>query len=735
MTLPTAIMLALALQTPQEAAVAAPLEAQPAVADSVPVPDDSYADSAALALMAATRGYAEATKSDIEAYRLMSRYALSIGLNTGRRDRLLYKREMAWRVSWRRDVEWRVDVLGSRELLPLVRRSPSSGDVDAEIGTLDPDFFIGNRGQWVLRLPTAGDDSNSLHHPLAPGSESHYRFATGDTTRIQLPGSPTVTLVELRVLPRYPSARLLSGSFWFDAASAAPVRAAFRLASPARFELDATTRTFLPTVGDATFDIDYLSLEYSLWENRWWLPKLISLQGRGRIGGVDVPLLVEQTFEEIELFASAEEWTPLPPPDTLQFRRHLRDEEMEEDTAEDAAPEEGAKDDRTGDDAGSLERQIYVVRSDSTLVSSPLLAGSGADITSILSDQELSRIRETLAASTLPLGFAQSEVGWTLFDPGLLRYNRVEGLALGSSLAARYGPYSLDAAVRLGVAGPTPSAELGLRQVGRMGDREVRVYSRIQPFTPRDRPLALGNSVGTLLFGRDEGDYFRASGIAASIMQRLSRWNRSELVLSLFAEHQDALERNTSWSIRGRDRLRPNPAADRASQIGFDAFLETRTGVQVDHFRGGISARLRGESGSFSFARGSIESNIGFPLPGPLLGSIEGAVGHIVGSAPLQSIWYLGGPSTVRGFDPEDRISGKTFWRSRGEIATAQPGMRGILFVDAGWAGNALTLTSPQLVSVGAGVSAIDGILRADLARAVRGGSGWGLQLYLDAPL
>lgn len=736
MTLSATMLLALALQTPAVGQTPSSRPESLAPTDSTPLPTDSYADPDAAVLMARTRSYAESTKSGIESYRMLSRYAVSVGLSTGQRDRLLYKREVAWRISWRRNEEWRVDVLGSRELLPLVRNEPSAegfNDGD-EIGTLDPDFILGNRGQWVLRLPTAGSESNDLQHPLAPGSERHYRFATGDTTRIAFPGSESVTLIELRVTPRRASSRLLNGSYWLDATSGAPVRAAFRLASPARIEMEVSARRLLPWVADAFFDVDYLTLEYALWQGRWWLPRLLSVQGHGHFGGVDIPLLVEQTFEEVELFADDDAWSPLPPPDTLRWRKASAEEAHGEGPVEGTNADVPASAGSTTN-ADSLVREIYVLRDDTALVNSPYLPASAFNIESSLTNLDLARIRAALESSIPTMAVAEPEVAWSPVDPGLLRYNRVEGLSIGSSLIARYGQYALDAAVRLGLSGPTPSAEIGWLRTDRRGDRSLRAYSRIEAFSPRDRPLASGNSVGALLFGRDEGDYFRATGLSASIRRRFSRWNRGAIELTAFAEHQTTLERNTGRSLRGGDSFRANPVADRASQLGLEVALETRTGVDADNFRGGITARVGGEVGDFVFARGSLESYAAFPLPGPFVGSFEGAVGQILGEPSVQSIWQVGGSSTVRGFDPDERISGNTFWRSRGEIATERPSLRGLVFVDAGRAANDFTTAGPQLISAGVGVSAMDGLLRADIARALRGGSGWGVQLYLDAPL
>lgn len=427
MTLAAALLLALTLQTPGERAGDSP--ERPTPTDTVPLPTDSYADSAAATLMARTRSYADSTKSGIEAYRMQSRYSASVGLSTGRRDRLLYKREVAWNVSWRRDVEWRVDILGSREVLPLVRNDPSVGDLDDEIDTLDPEFIIGNRGQWILRLPANGD-SNNLLHPLADESERHYKFATGDTTRIQFPDGASVTLIEMKVIPRRSSSRLLSGSYWFDAASGAPVRAAFRLASPARIDMDidGSASWLLPDFSKASFDLDYLTLEYALWQGRWWLPRLLSLQGRGSFGGVALPLLIEQTFEDIELFAEDDPWSPLPPPDTTILRPALQDQQEDDDdastddaelpVAEDAGEDRSARTPEAADTVAGLPKEIWVLRTDSALVSSPLLPASAFEIGSALSNLDMDRVRAALEGSIPPDVLAKPEIAWSPFDPG-----------------------------------------------------------------------------------------------------------------------------------------------------------------------------------------------------------------------------------------------------------------------------------------------------------------------------
>jgi hypothetical protein len=80
--------------------------------------------------------------------------------------------------------------------------------------------------------------------------------------------------------------------------------------------------------------------------------------------------------------------------------------------------------------------------------------------------------------------------------------------------------------------------------------------------------------------------------------------------------------------------------------------------------------------------------------------------------------------------------SGDAFWRARVEVATRIPAARLALFGDVGRAAprERLALARP-LLGVGLGASFLDGLVRLDLARAVRSPTGWRLDLYMDGAL
>ena len=123
-------------------------------------------------------------------------------------------------------------------------------------------------------------------------------------------------------------------------------------------------------------------------------------------------------------------------------------------------------------------------------------------------------------------------------------------------------------------------------------------------------------------------------------------------------------------------------------------------------------------------------------MPFRLVGSLQGSAGTSAGTVPVQGLWYLGGAGSVRGY-PGATAAGESFWRARAELATPGPAVRLAIFSDARWAGRRSEWTSadPSLLSAGVGASFLAGLIRVDLARALRGRSGWRMELYLDAAL
>ena len=171
-------------------------------------------------------------------------------------------------------------------------------------------------------------DMASIVAPLDPGAERFYRYRSGDTLSVTLPGGEVVRTVVVEAMPRYRSIRFMASLIWIEPETHGVARVAFRPAKP--IDREATFRlrdadgwnagvdfdfseggaggewvdgergrgdsSAVPSAGRAEvggepgglgrlvnwafnsalprFELAASSIvvEYSLWGNRWWLP-------------------------------------------------------------------------------------------------------------------------------------------------------------------------------------------------------------------------------------------------------------------------------------------------------------------------------------------------------------------------------------------------------------------------------------------------------------------------------
>ncbi|HET6763598.1 MAG TPA: hypothetical protein VFH27_07990, partial [Longimicrobiaceae bacterium] len=174
----------------------------PATAEQIA---SAYRDPHAREVIARARAARLAQDSTLASYdaRSTRRISAGMGLREGARSRLLYRSENAWHVRWQRGVGARVDVLGARELVPMVsRRAKASDDLsDASIP-----YFPGREGLLFFSGVQKVNDTTDVYliHPLDANAEAGYRFSSGDSTVIRLPDGTRVRLVEVRVEARRP---------------------------------------------------------------------------------------------------------------------------------------------------------------------------------------------------------------------------------------------------------------------------------------------------------------------------------------------------------------------------------------------------------------------------------------------------------------------------------------------------------------------------------------------------
>jgi hypothetical protein len=748
-------------------AVAAPAIAQepaPRV-DSVPtaaltVPPDAYEDPAAAEIVARARAHKAGEDSSLLGYRAMVTQRVGVGIRALRRDRILYHHELVARVEWHRGDTARVQVLGARAGVPIVS---SDGQVPEDLRDLFADLAFDPDAD-LLRFggPARGDSvrHEGLLHPLAPGAESSYRYRSGDTTVIRFPDGRSITVVELVVIPRRAEFRLVAGSFWFDTRSYGLVRAVFRLARP--FDLardgdpgddDDVPAVFRPVRAD----IRFVTIEYGLEGFRWWLPHLVAFEGFAQAGSlIGIPVRFDRRYTEYQVDGggglpparpvsvpqrSAEELAAArEAQQRREARRHVR-VRAEVKLGGDSARADTAR----GDSARSRFPVVVIAPPDTAALADspylpPALFEPGAALVSEADLREMGRSLGILSA--VPSPGATGSFRWAPRDPTLLRYNRVEGLSFGARYDVDFGALALDASARVGWADLVPNAELGVTRATTGSRQRLAVYSRLASADPSARPFGIGNSLEALLFGRDDGDYFRAHGLEATLAPAMARpqWFH----VRVYAELQRAAEKGTDASLRrlweSGHRFRPMVTARRADQVG--AALTFRGQYGADPARLVLAGELsaQGELGDARFAKGAVTARAAFPLPLGVAGALEMASGSSVGSVTPQALWYLGGPGTLRGYAGAAAV-GDAFWRARVDLAPRGTAARLVLFGDAGWAGSRADFAAhapwrgKPLLAWGIGTSFLDGLIRLDVARGLRAPAGWRVDLYWDGTL
>lgn len=732
---------------------------------------NAYANEATRELVRLARERRDLADASITHYNTVAKERISMGLRTARRDRLFFRRETASRIDWQRGGPIRIDVLGAREVVPAVTPKVQ---VPNDLGSFLPRLaFDPMDSQSILSF-----DTTSLRHPIADGGEAHYRYERGDSTTINL-GDRIIRLIELKVTPRRRDVHLITGSFWIDSQTHSVVQTTFRLAKDFDLEEDGDPddrddmRSVPGFLKPIRAELEYITLEYGLIDLRWWMPRLLAGEGVLQMGSIRTPLHYERLYEDYHVrgdtapllvdraIARADMdsiYQPCRPrssmnvrvsidaeaSDTARVRR--REERAREREAERAAAiQEALKTDtaraRRMVEADECAKRYTVNVPDNrdTLLVSDLFAGSIYGPSEVLTTEaELTKLSEQLKRiADPPWQIKPPSFNWGLGGAGLARYNKVEALSLGARTDFDFGRLDLDVTGRIGIADLEPNGELGINRETRSMRLRAAGYRRLDVMDPPSGGHSLSASLSALLLGRDEHDYFRALG--AELTGRPSETSAQWYTWRIYAERQRAAQVETDFSLRNAlnnaHEFTPNRAADRADQFGAALTLRAFGGQNPASFRWNGEFTVDGGGGDYEFGRASAAVLLGFPMPFNLTGAIELAGGSSTGNVPLQNQFFLGGARTIRGY-AIGTTAGNAYWRARTEIGTAFPLARLAVFSDFGWAGNRDDISDrPSLLSAGVGASLLDGLIRLDLARALRGQRDWRLHMSIDGAM
>jgi hypothetical protein len=298
--------------------------------------------------------------------------------------------------------------------------------------------------------------------------------------------------------------------------------------------------------------------------------------------------------------------------------------------------------------------------------------------------------------------------------------------------------YSLHGTARLGVADLEPNVELTGSRSDLRRTLSVTAYNRLMSASDWGNPLSLGSSISAFLFGRDEGFYYRASGL--ELTRTPDEGGESSLIWSLFAEQERTATQRTTFSLArsvSGAEFEPNFVAVRGTYAGARTRYLRTFGLDPQGFRLFSDARLegaRGDTGSYGRAALDLTASHGI---GNGAASITVAGGSSVGILPTQRFWFLGGTQTIRGQRPSlaEGMVGNAFWLARAEVAHGVGVVRPVLFGDIGWAGDRTRWRDigQPASGVGVGTSIMDGLVRFDVARGIYPEKAWRVNAYLDA--
>lgn len=731
----------------------------------------AYVDDDTRELVRLARERRRLVDRSVERYSVVAKERISLGLRALRRDRLFYRRETANHIDWTRNGPVRIEVLGAREVIPLIFARPRVPEESVDAVThlaFDPADD---------RMLIAWGDNDFVRHPLAPDSERYYRFRSGDTTIIALPDGRRVRLRELEIIPRLKDVHLIRGSFWLDAESHAVVQAGFRLADEFDLERDGGDDDDIEDVPGILkpirASVQYITIEYGLWDLRWWLPRVIAFEGVGKIGRLaSFPLQYERVYSGYEVTGAAMAVAPIPAEqdsvESAELRERCREVRRERREARSRARRERGRSADTADTAAAgdtsvaaedtlgpgvetvaaprdtafdpCDRYTVIMPSDTAdLLTSELLPPDVyAAGVAMISTDEIRELTDRLkGAAPIPWRLEPPSFDWGLGAAGLVRYNRIEALSVGARSELELGRLTASGTARIGLGDLEPNAELAIARETFAARHELTGYRRLVSMDPLAQPFSFASSFSALVLGRDEADYFRALGVELSgrPVDAESQWYDWRL----YAQRERAATKETDFSFRhllnGDHLFRANAEAARATQYGAALALRTWRGHDPLGFRWGAELGVDAATGTFDYTRLSLTLSSGWPLPRRLVGALEVAGGTTFGSGAEQHLWRLGGPATLRGYEASV-TRGESFWRARAEVGTQFPAARLVLFSDAGRAATTDDLFDLRpLTSAGAGASLLDGLIRIDLARALRSPTGWRVTLSVDGRL
>jgi len=726
---------------------------------------DAYLDPGAGELHRAASEAWWAIDESVVRYTARVQQRIAAQIRTPLKDRTIYRNESAARVFWDRDYDDFIQVLGARSQYPGREYEDAVGFLDDL--TIEEAFDPGG-DRLVFGFADQEDAADQdqddfwVAHPLAPGADSLYQYRSGDTLVISIPARPELRVVELEVLPRIADVHRIQGSLWIEPESGALVRAVYRLSRQfdairdipdLQQEDEEGNFKYVPGFFKPwTFDMELVAIEYSLWNFEVWLPRSMRMEGRAAAGILKFPVSMDLAYRIESVVTESDLGTAEYDRAVLEERRFETRRDAMDFIASLMTDEDGIEYQPYGRVGGGSDSRYLVPTDLEILETSPHLPPPiWDDAPGFASEEQIEQMFDQLDDLPQPqLVDARAQLSWGLQKLELLRYNRVEGPALGTSLETEFGSFAgaLDLNVEgfFGFADLEPKARLDLAKQSLKRRWTLSGYRTLDMVDPRVRPLDVGNTLSAFFFGRDEGEYYMATGARLSVAPaetRRASWN-----VQAWVERQDALANEIDFSLfHAFDdswAFRPNVAANEIEEVAGQIELRPWWGTDPMATQFGLELLTQGgawretegpDTGNYVRARAILRTAIPLASGSWRIG-VEAGAGTAWGDVPVQRHWFLGNSKTLRGYPPSV-ASGESYGRGRLEVARVNSVGTFSLFGDGAWAGDRDRFEwDDALYTVGLGASLLDGLVRLDLSRGLKGPfKETRLDFYLDAIL
>ncbi len=561
----------------------------------------------------------------------------------------------------------------------------------------------------VIRMGD-GDEVRDVMHPASAAAPTIYEYRLADSLDLRLPSmQESLRVYEVQVRPRRTDRPGFVGSVFIDRATADVIRMTF---------------TFTPSsYVDKRLDYINLSLDNGLWDGKYWLPNEQTVEIRRQLPELD--------------FAAGS---------VIRGRMRILDYELN----------------------ATIPDSIF--RTSRAVVAAPPAAlESYAFQSGIFDDLKAAGLEQPPELEQLRLEAAQM-IGRRLMSglPALrlyyrdassaIRYNRAEGLFLGTGLTYSIGPpWRFDATAGYAFGSERGSGLARIAYSPKSSTIALTGYSHalrdLGPVTPM---AGVANSVSALLLGRDYLDAWYATGGALSFEKPVGRGYR--LGLSAAAEqHQGPRLGASHPPFADNTAFRAVREISEGDELSFTAGMSRQMPTSGRLAWGGsLSARAAHAVPRDGKDNGGLEENKSYVRPMiELSASLRESPGLVVrGSlaaatisdgAPLQHQFMIGGIGTLPGY------AYRSFVGQTGAIVTADATQRlwypwvgvralgavgavsntGTFFPDS-W--GTVVSGSGARASAGAGLSLFWDLLQVDAVKGLNGGK-WVVQMSFTRAL